>query len=75
MPKSKQPKGLPQPKQPKRTHYGVKELAGSAGVSPGFVRKLIARREITATKIRRRVLIPAEAWQAYLDRNTVPARQ
>jgi excisionase family DNA binding protein len=51
--------------------WGIRELAVCHGVSPGHVRNAIARKELRASKLGRRVLITNADAQAWMDRNVI----
>jgi excisionase family DNA binding protein len=64
---------LPTQKQP--NYYSVAEAAFTSGLSTGLIRQMIGRREIPFTRVRRRILIPCADFEAFLKKQTIPAKR
>lgn len=54
-----------------RVAFSVAEAAGALGLHEKTVRDLVARGELEASRVLRRVLIPARALEALLARNRI----
>jgi excisionase family DNA binding protein len=55
--------------------WSVNELAEAAGVFPTYVRRLCAAGKLSAYKVGRDWLIPAEAGQQWLDERRARRKQ
>ncbi len=53
----------------------VRDAADELGVKQPTVRKWIAERRLPHVKLGRAVRIPAEAVWAFIEKNTIPARE
>jgi excisionase family DNA binding protein len=51
-----------------RVAFGIAEVADALGVSPGFIRLEIARKQLVAFRAGRRVLITKASFDAYTAR-------
>ncbi|MBM4269692.1 MAG: excisionase [Deltaproteobacteria bacterium] len=51
-----------------RRAYAIAELAAAYGLSTGFVRLEVARGNLRALRLGRRVLVEADEWDRYLAR-------
>ena len=51
----------------KRLAYGLAELSGATGLSLGLLRREVKDGNLRARRVRRRLLVTAEDWGAYLS--------